>query len=194
MQFNKSTVSVDPKILEQLKNLGIVDFAPGFYTLKYNNLYLNDTRLGGNNLDGDGRRTLTEMTADKIDYIFYYTPNKEMVGYKSGYGFTYGYCNTGKPEDGYNTFTFKTSSEPGKYLIKSETGGSTLGWGDRYLLVDGENQFTATNDWNKNLAAAWTIEAVTELPVKLTTAQNLTEGGAYGTIWSPVALEIPEGV
>ena len=194
MQFNKSTVSVDPKILEQLKNLGIVDFAPGFYTLKYNNLYLNDTRLGGNNLDGDGRRTLTEMTADKIDYIFYYTPNKEMVGYKSGYGFTYGYCNTGKPEDGYNTFTFKTSSEPGKYLIKSETGGSTLGWGDRYLLVDGENQFTATNDWNKKLAAAWTIEAVTELPVKLTTAKNLTEGGAYGTIWCPVALEIPKGV
>ena len=194
MQFNKSTVAVKNELLEELESMGVVDFAPGFYTLKYNNLYLNDTRLGGNNLDGDGRRTLTEMTADKIDNIFYYTPNKEMVGYKSGYGFTCGYCNTGKPETAYNTFTFETSSEPGKYLIHSATNGSPEGYGDRYLLVDGDNKFTDVNAWNKKLAAAWTIEAVTELPVKLTTAQNLTEKGAYGTIWSPVALEIPEGL
>ena len=194
MQFNKSTVVVKDEILEELESMGVVDFAPGFYTLKYNNLYLNDTRLGGAGTAGDGRRTLTEMTADKIDNIFYYTPNKEMVGYKSGYGFTCGYCNTGKPETAYNTFTFETSSEPGKYLIHSATNGSPEGWGDRYLLVGNDNKFTDANAGNKKLAAAWTIEKVTELPVKLTTAQNLTKGGAYGTIWSPVALEIPEGV
>lgn len=192
MQFNKSTVAVKNELLEQLKNLGTVEFASGFYTLKYNDLYLNDTRLGGAGTAGDGRRTLTAMTDDKIDNIFYYTPDNEMVGYKSGYGFTYGYCNTGQPEEGYNTFTFKTSSEPGKYLIKSETGSSTLGWGDRYLIVDGEeNQFTATNDWNKKLAAAWTIEAVTELPVKLNKADD---GYAYATLYTPVALTINDAV
>lgn len=192
MQFNKSTVAVKNELLEELESMGVVDFAPGFYTLKYNNLYLNDTRMGGAGTAGDGRRTLSAMTADKIDNIFYYTPNKEMVGYKSGYGFTYGYCNTGKPEEGYNTFTFETSSEPGKYLIHSATGGSTLGWGDRYLLVDGENNFTDANAGNKKLAAAWTIEAVDELPVTLNYAGK--DLGAYGTLWSPVALNIPDGI
>lgn len=191
MQFNKSTVPVKNELLEELESMGVVDFAPGFYALKYNNLYLNDTRMGGAGTAGDGRRTLTAMTDDKIDNIFYYTPNKEMVGYKSGYGFTFGYCNTGKPEEGYNTFTFETSSEPGKYLIHSATGGSPSGWGDRYLLVGNDNNFTDADAWNKKLAAAWTIEEVTELPVKL----NYAEGkGAFATLWSPVALTIPEGV
>ena len=191
MQFNKSTVPVKNELLEELESMGVVDFAPGFYTLKYNNLYLNDTRMGGAGTAGDGRRTLTAMTDDKIDNIFYYTPNKEMVGYKSGYGFTFGYCNTGKPEEGYNTFTFETSSEPGKYLIHSATGGSPSGWGDRYLLVGNDNNFTDVNAWDKKSAAAWTIEEVTELPVKL----NYAEGkGAFATLWSPVALTIPEGV
>ncbi|MBO7295228.1 MAG: hypothetical protein J6U65_07435, partial [Bacteroidaceae bacterium] len=191
MQFNKSTVTVNNELLEQLKNLGTVEFAPGFYTLKYNDLYLNDTRLDGDNLEGDGRRTLTAMTADKIDNIFYYTPDKEMVGYKSGYGFTCGYCNTGKPEIAYNTFTFETSSEPGKYLIHSATNGSPEGYGDRYLLVDGDNNFTDVNAWNKKLAAAWTIEAVTELPVKLNQAKD---GYAYASLYTPVALTINENV
>lgn len=192
MQFNKSTKTVNNELLEELESMGTVDFAPGFYTLKYNNLYLNDTRLGGAGTAGDGRRTLTAMTTDKIDNIFYYTPNKEMVGYKSGYGFTYGYCNTGQPEKGYNTFTFETSSEPGKYLIHSATGGSPSGWGDRYLLVGNDNNFTDTDAWNKKLAAAWTIEEVTELPVKLTHASK--NRGAYGTIYSPVALKLVDGV
>ena len=192
MQFNKSTKTVNNELLEELESMGTVGFAPGFYTLKYNNLYLNDTRMGGAGTAGDGRRTLTAMTADKIDNIFYYTPNKEMVGYKSGYGFTYGYCNTGKPETGYNTFTFETSSEPGKYLIHSATGGSPLGWGDRYLLVGNDNNFTDADAGNKKLAAAWTIEEVTELPVKLTHASK--NRGAYGTIYSPVALELVDGV
>ncbi len=191
MQFNKSTKTVDNELLEELESMGTVDFAPGFYTLKYNNLYLNDTRMGGAGTAGDGRRTLTAMTADKIDNIFYYTSDKEMVGYKSGYGFTYGYCSTGKPEEGYNTFTFETSSEPGKYLINSDNGNSPSGWGDRYLLVGNDNNFTDADAWNKKLAAAWTIEEVTELPVKL----NYAEGkGAFATLWSPVALTIPEGV
>lgn len=191
MQFNKSTVTVNEELLEQLENLGTVEFAPGFYTLKYNDLYLNDTRLGGAGTAGDGRRTLTEMTADKIANIFYYTSEKEMVGYKSGYGFTFGYCNTGKPEEGYNTFTFETSSEPGKYLIHSATGGSPSGWGDRYLLVGNDNNFTDTDAWKKKLAAAWTIEAVTELPVKLNKA---ADGYAYASLYTPVALTINDAV
>ena len=187
MRFNKSTVAVDQNLLNELKKKEILDLTSGFYTLKYNDLYLNDKTVTENTI-----RTLTAMTDSKIENIFYYTSGKEMVGYSSGYGFTYGYCNTGKPEAGYNTFTFKVSHEPGKYLIKSNEGKSVLGWGDRYLIVNAENNFTDDGVWNKKLASAWAIEEVAELPVKLTTAQN--ETGAYGTIWSPVALEIPEGI
>ena len=187
MRFNKSTVAVDQDLLNELKSKEILALTSGFYTLKYNDLYLNDKTVTGNTI-----RTLTAMTDSKIENIFYYTTDKEMVGYSSGYGFTYGFCNTGKPEEGYNTFTFKVSHEPGKYLIKSNEGKSVLGWGDRYLIVNTENNFTDNGVWNKKLASAWAIEEVAELPVKLTTAQN--ETGAYGTIWSPVALEIPEGI
>ena len=186
MRFNKSTVAVDQNLLNELKSKEILDLTSGFYTLKYNDLYLNDKTVTGNTI-----RTLTAMTDSKIENIFYYTPDKEMVGYSSGYGFTYGFCNTGKPEEGYNTFTFKVSHEPGKYLIKSNEGKSVLGWGDRYLLVGNDNNFTDADAWNKKLAAAWTIEEVTELPVTL----NCAEGkGAFATLWSPVALTIPEGV
>ena len=192
MQFNKSTtVTVKQDLLNELKNKEVLDLASGFYTFKYNDLYMNDTRLGGAGTEGDGSRTLTTMDENNnTANIFYYNSDKQLVGYASGYGFTYGYCNTGKPEKGYNTFEFKRSHEPGKYIIDSNNGSSVLGWGDRYLRVS-DNQFTDADAGNKKLAAAWTIEEVTELPVKL----NYAEGkGAFATLWSPVALTIPEGV
>ena len=186
MRFNKSTVAVDQDLLNELKSKEILDLTSGFYTLKYNDLYLNDKTETGKTI-----RTLTAMTDSKIENIFYYTPYKEMVGYSSGYGFTYGYCNTGKPEAGYNTFTFKVSHEPGKYLIKSNEGNSVSGWGDRYLIVNAENNFTDDGVWNKKLASAWTIEKVTELPVKLNKADD---GYAYATLYTPVALTINDAV
>jgi hypothetical protein len=191
MQFNKSTVKVDPDLLNELKSKDVLNLAPGFYTFKYNDLYMNDTRLGGAGTEGDGRRTLTTMDENNnTANIFYYNSEKELVGYASGYGFTYGYCNTGKPEEGYNAFEFKISHEPGKYIIDSNNGSSVLGWGDLYLRVS-DNQFTDADAWNKKLASAWTIEEVTSIPVTL----NYAEGkGAYATLWSPVALNLPDGV
>lgn len=185
MQFNKSTVAVDQDLLNELKNKEILDLASGFYMLKYNDLYLNDKTKSG-----DAVRTLTAMTDSKIENIFYYTPDSEMVGYSSGYGFTYGFCNTGKPEVGYNTFTFKVSHEPGKYLIKSNEGSSVLGYGERYLRVS-DNQFTDADAWNKKLASAWLIEEVEELPVKFNDGKD---NFAYATLYTPVALNIPETV
>ena len=185
MQFNKSTVAVDQDLLNELKNKEILDLASGFYMLKYNDLYLNDKTKSG-----DAVRTLTAMTDSKIENIFYYTPDSEMVGYSSGYGFTYGFCNTGKPEVGYNTFTFKVSHEPGKYLIKSNEGSSVLGYGERYLRVS-DNQFTDADASNKKLASAWLIEEVEELPVKFNDGKD---NFAYATLYTPVALNIPDTV
>ena len=186
MRFNKSTVAVDQDLLNELKSKEILDLTSGFYTLKYNDLYLNDKTITGNTI-----RTLTAMTDSKIENIFYYTSDKEMVGYSSGYGFTYGFCNTGEPEEGYNTFTFKVSHEPGKYLIKSDEGNSVLGWGDRYLIVNADNNFTDADAWNKKSASAWLIEEVEELPVKFNDGKD---GFAYATLYTPVALNIPATV
>ena len=186
MRFNKSTVAVDQDLLNELKSKEILDLTSGFYTLKYNDLYLNDKTITGNTI-----RTLTAMTDSKIENIFYYTSDKEMVGYSSGYGFTYGFCNTGEPEEGYNTFTFKVSHEPGKYLIKSDEGNSVLGWGDRYLIVNADNNFTDADAWNKKSASAGLIEEVEELPVKFNDGKD---GFAYATLYTPVALNIPATV
>ena len=116
-----------------------------------------------------------------------------MVGYASGFGFVYATCNTGKPEDGYNTFEYGYGDETGTFTVKSQPGTtdqSQTAWNDgRYFKKDGGKLSFTTN---LNEADSWTVEAVKELPVKLTTAKN--ETGAYGTIWSPVALEIADGI
>lgn len=186
MQFKKSAEEFNEDLLEQLEGLNAMQLKPGFYTLSCgDNLYLNDDARVNETM-----RSLTALTEDKIKNIFYLTEDQELVGYASGYGFTYANCNTGKPEEGYNTFTFSATAEEGKYLVKAEDGKSVLGWADRYLTaVDGE---LVENDGIKKNATAWTIEAVTELPVKLTHASK--NRGAYGTIYSPVALKLVDGV
>lgn len=186
MQFKKGAVEFNEDLLDQLDGLSAMQLKPGFYTLNCGeNYYLNDDVVVNDNM-----RSLTALTSDKIKNIFYLTEDQELVGYASGYGFTYANCNTGKPEDGYNTFTFSKASEEGKYLVKAEDGKSVYGWADRYLTaVDGK---LVVNDGVKKSATAWTIEEVTELPVKLTHASK--NRGAYGTIYSPVALKLVDSV
>lgn len=163
--------------------------APGFYTLKCGNAYLSDDRY-----TDDTTRSMTEGTPG-IKNIFYNTEDNALVGFASGFGFVYATCNTGRPEDGYNTFEYGYGDETGTFTVKSQQGTTNpenANWNaGRYFKKDGGKLLYTTTLED---ADSWTIEKVTELPVKLTTAQNLTEGGAYGTIWSPVALEIPEGI
>lgn len=188
-EFNKSSVPFDEDILNKIKALNQLQLKPGFYMFKYDeNLYLNDKP---NTEKNAVLRTVTPLTDSKIENIFYYTDDNALVGYATGFGFVYGQCNTGNVEDGYNRFTFETSSEDGKVLVRASEGESPKEWADRYITYDSQNK-TLKENGDKNLASAWTIEDVAELPVKLTTVKN--ETGAYGTIWSPVALEIPEGV
>lgn len=186
MQFKKGDVKFNKGLLEQLEALNAMQLKPGFYTLSCGDgLYLNDDVV-----EGDIMRSLTPPTNDKIKNIFYYTEDQELVGYSSGYGFTYANCNTCKPEKGYNTFTFSKASGEGKYLVKAEDGKSEYGWADRYLTaVEGK---LVVNDGVKKNATAWTVEAVEKLPVKLTFAGG--SKGAFGTIWSPVALKISKDV
>ncbi len=164
--------------------------APGFYTLKCGNAYLSDDRF-----TGDTTRSMTEEGEGTpgIKNIFYNTEDNALVGFASGFGFVYGTCNTGKPEDGYNTFKFGYGDNAGTFTVMSQPGTtdqSQTAWNDgRYFKKDG-GKLLFTTDLKE--ADSWTIEKVTELPVTLNYAgQGL---GAYGTLWSPVALNIPDDI
>lgn len=183
--FEKSEYPFDESVLAAVSP----KLAPGFYTLKCGNSYLSDDRF-----TGDTTRSMTEEGEGTpgIKNIFYNTKDNALVGFASGFGFVFATCNTGKPEDGYNTFEYGYGDETGTFTVKSQQGTATSAeaWNaGRYFKKDGEKLLYTTNLKD---ADSWTIEAVTELPVKLSRAQN--ETGAYGTIWSPVALEIPEGI
>lgn len=183
-KFEKSELELDETAFAAVSP----KLAPGFYTLKCGNAYLSDDRY-----TDDTTRSMTEGTPG-IKNIFYNTEDNALVGFASGFGFVFATCNTGNPEDGYNTFEYGYGNETGTFTVKSQQGTATSleAWNaGRYFKVDGD-KLSFTTDLKG--ADSWTIEKVTELPVKLTSAKNLTEGGAYGTIWSPVALEIPEGV
>ncbi len=163
--------------------------APGFYTLKCGNAYLSDDRY-----TDDTTRSMTEEGEGTpgIKNIFYNTEDNALVGYASGFGFVYATCNTGKPEDGYNTFEYGYGDETGTFTVKSQKGTATSleAWNaGRYLKKDG-GKLLYTTDLKQ--ADSWTIEKVTELPVTLNYAGE--DLGAYGTLWSPVALNIPDGI
>ena len=160
--------------------------APGFYTLKCGNAYLSDDRY-----TDDTTRSMTEGTPG-IKNIFYNTEDNALVGFASGFGFVFATCNTGKPEDGYNTFEYGYGDETGTFTVKSQQGTATSleAWNaGRYFKKDSGKLLYTTD---LKAADSWTIEKVTELPVTLNYAG---EGlGAYGTLWSPVALNIPAGI
>lgn len=183
-QFKKSEVPVDQNVVKQVESLLVQTIEPGFYIFKCDeSLYLNDKPM-----KDDTRRTVTALTANKIDNIFYHTEDSALVGYASGFGFVYGHCNTGNPADGYNTFTFKTAYDPEKIFLKADQGKSIHGWADRYITV---NEGILVENSDKRKATAWTIKKVTELPVKFNDGKD---GYAYATLYTPVALNIPATV
>lgn len=169
---------------ENISNL----LSPGFFTFKYtDNLYLNDDRKN----QSETQRTLKEK--DEVKSLFYYNDKKTLVGYASGNGFLYGVCNATsiKTAAEYNTFTFEPSTqEVEKFFVKS---GSGTGFNDTYAndYYFKVNQDCIDRTINPSEYATWTIEAVTELPVKLNQADD---GYAYATLYTPVALTIIDAV
>ena len=191
MRFEKATIEVDPEVTAAIAAL-LKSQPPteGFYMLKCGDYYLCDDKY-----TDDTTRSMTEETPD-IKNIFYNTKDNALVGYASGFGFVYGTCNTGKPEDGHNTFEYQPGKSDGTFTIMSKQGTATSleEWnsGRYFKVADGNNggkKLYFTTD--RAAADSWTIEPVTELPVKLNRAND---GYAYATLYTPVALNINENV
>ena len=177
--------------INTLKSAIIKLWSPGIFTIKYEEAgkayYLHDDPLvkGSKN-----QRKLTEREGNDIKHLFYYTPENYLIGYASGFGFEYACCNTGTVGK-HNTFTFELGEKVGQTLIKGGQGTSVVGWFDGYLTAK-VNANSVDRD-GVSAATSWTVEPAIELPVTLTFNPNGNEG-AYGTIWAPVALKLPEGV
>lgn len=121
-------------------------------------------------------RTVTTTNDDKST-IFYLDANNYLVDYAEGFGFNYGYCRAVNPGT-FNEFEFTESSTKGKYFIHSLRSTDGNEWSNRYITIDGSvlSQGQGT----------WSIEPVESLPV--------TFKGQFASFYSPVDLEIPDGV
>ena len=116
--------------------------------------------------------------------IYYYTGSNYILSYKYGRYFKGAVGNALQDIGGSGeSFTFYASGystpTPGTYRIREtdESNGSIIAWTDGYL--------NGWGDGNHELCE-WIVEAAPSLPV--------TFKGQYASFYSPVDLEIPDGV
>lgn len=127
---------------------------------------------------GDDYVRTATTTADDASTIFYLDENNYLMAYADGYGFNYGYCKATEPGI-FNSFDFSESSTICKYLVHSNPGTESNAYSNRYITVSESKLAEGQGEW--------TIEEVTSLPVTISAAK-------FATLYSPVALTIPEGV
>lgn len=151
-----------------------------FYRIKSGSKYLQDVRKS----DSETQRTLTDAVGanESAETIFYLNDNT-FVGYKTGFGFGFSVCQTRDTEH-LNTQLFTESAEMGKYTIQSQQGTyASANYNEGFWGIDNSDLFRVADAAS---GACWTIESVTTLPV--------TFKGQFASFYSPVDLEIPEGV
>lgn len=117
--------------------------------------------------------------------IWYYDESNHLINYKNGLGTitTHSFATVSQTKE---TITFAASTctasgakKIGVYEIKSNYSGSQV-WYSNTNNVD-------RNSANNHVNCEWVLEAVESLPVSIGTA-------GYASLYSPVALTIPEGV
>ncbi|MBQ0019093.1 MAG: exo-alpha-sialidase [Bacteroidales bacterium] len=118
--------------------------------------------------------------------ILYLSPEGEFISYGTGYGLTStSIANT----TGLSKFTVMSSGRADKYYIKSDaTGVGTYLYDNTAsgTKVDRNGSPVTSGSYQTD----WSIEEVTALPVGLSTIGS----HSYATLYSPVAITMPEGV
>lgn len=117
--------------------------------------------------------------------IWYYDASNHLINYKNGLGTinTHSFATVNNTKE---TITFQASTctaaeakKIGVYEVRSNYNGSQI-WYSNTNNVD-------RNSSNNHVNCEWVLEKVTSLPVTITVA-------GVATLYSPVALTIPEGV
>ncbi|MBR1917274.1 MAG: hypothetical protein IJ832_05480 [Bacteroidaceae bacterium] len=125
------------------------------------------------------------MAAEANAAVYFYTSGKQFVNYNSGrylsgaVGNAVTAVGTDGPafnfyKSGYSTPTMGTV----RIRVADNSNGSIIAWTDGYL-----------NGWGTgdHARCEWIVEDVTELPVTISSVR-------FATLYSPVALSIPDGV
>ena len=144
-----------------------------FYKFKSaNNRYIHAVNPG----------SIMQMNADgtSADAIFYIPDAGIFLSYTKGYAMSgrtiyNGYYNSG----GYSTYTIDHYAGHGLGTIRIKGGTYLFDYSGSTDIYDSSNGTDANR--------YWTVEEVTTLPVTITAA-------GYATLWSPVALSIPNNV
>lgn len=162
------------------RNLGALGLPAGFYRFQgkadsnKNNLCSTAT------LNGDSATPMSTTSETGAGTVFYLDESGKLLNYGNGLA-TYQTHSTARVNDTPDTWTINHDLLTDYYEMKSDysspylyNNGSTF---NRYGNHNGDNTL-------------WTVEEVTALPVTFHTVG--TKG--YATVYSPVALTIPEGV
>ncbi len=144
----------------------------GFYRFRIGNKYMCSAA------DNNNVRTATTTNND-ASTIFYLDGNNYLIAFSDGYGFNYGYCRAVSPGI-FNAFDFSESATKGCYNIHSNAGTGDTQWSDRYITINGSDKLAEGT-------GTWAIEPATSVPVTFKKA-----GLGYATLYTPVALQIPE--
>ena len=149
----------------------------GFYRIKgYSNNYITSNTAGSNaSMNG---------TANKNN-IVYYSSSKNIIFFANGHGMYN--THTVAPFDvTLNEYSFLPGAQAGKYYVKSNyDGGGTYCYDNTSngSKVDRNTDPVTSGSYQTD----WTLEEVTSLPVTISSV-------GYSTLYSPVALTIPDGV
>lgn len=149
----------------------------GFYRIKgYSGNYITSNTAGSN--------AAMNGTAS-ANNIVYYSAEKNLVFFGSGYGL-YNTSIVARAGETLNTYEFTQGAQIGKYYVASNASGMGTYCYDNTAngtKVDRNGAPVTSGDFQTD----WTLEAVTTLPVTISTAK-------YATLYAPVALTIPDGV
>jgi len=129
----------------------------------------------------------TLSNASDATTIFYLTSDKKLISYSNGLGLYWTHAFAA-PENAslHNTFTFSEGGSTGKYTIQSNATTVHGGTVDEYLSDAGESSLGRAASVSSP-STDWTLTEITALPVTISAVK-------YATLYSPVALEVPEGV
>ncbi len=120
-----------------------------------------------------------------VNNIVYYSAEKNLVFFGGGFGL-YNTSIVAPAGSSLNAYDFMEGAQKGHYYVKSNASGMGTYCYDNTAngtKVDRNGSPVTSGSYQTD----WTLEEITTLPVTISSA-------GYATLYSPVALEIPEGV
>ncbi len=155
-----------------------------FFRIKAVEGWNNDAPyLGANNTTVNDKTTRAEFVAEADESTIFYYDGTQLVSYKSRH-----YLLNNNNFLGYNDVQASGTSIGFRAAAKGTVGAYNISFNsNRYLYTNTNNYTDAAGSTDNQDGYCFNLEEVTSLPVTISSV-------AYGTLYAPVALAIPEHV